>query len=155
MEEYWSGLPLPSPCMCWHLPNSLNYKRISPIAYLTSPLGYIKGNSNLMFPELKSLSDYFPKAFSFTSQKIASVIFPNSLELSSSSSQKLGITLDHFYCTLHIQPTLYSFRSCCMACGILVPQPGLEPGPSAGTIWSLNHWTAREFPEELILVWVF
>ena len=33
-----------------------------------------------------------------------------------------------------------------MACGILVPQPGVEPGPSAVRAWSLNHWTAREFP---------
>ena len=28
-------------------------------------------------------------------------------------------------------------------CGILVPWPGIEPGPSAQ---SSNHWTAREFP---------
>ena len=32
-----------------------------------------------------------------------------------------------------------------MACGILVPQPGIEPGPSAVKAWSPNHWTAREF----------
>ena len=65
------------------------------------------------------------------------------------------LLLNHFYSTLHIQPTIYSFRSCRMACGILVPQPGLEPGPSAVTIWSPNHWTARELPEELVLQWVF
>ena len=32
-----------------------------------------------------------------------------------------------------------------MACGILVPQPGIEPGPSAVKAWSPNHQTAREF----------
>ena len=32
------------------------------------------------------------------------------------------------------------------ACGILVPQPGIEPGPPALEAWSLNHWTAREVP---------
>ena len=33
-----------------------------------------------------------------------------------------------------------------MACGILVPQPGIEPTPLAVEAWSLNHWTAREVP---------
>ena len=26
-----------------------------------------------------------------------------------------------------------------LACGTLVPQPGIEPGPSAVKAWSLNH----------------
>ena len=43
-----------------------------------------------------------------------------------------------------------------MACRVLVPQPRIEPGPSAKKVWSPNHWTAREFPstpvvEETIL----
>ena len=29
--------------------------------------------------------------------------------------------------------------------GILVPQPGIEPGPPAVEAQSPNHWTAREF----------
>ena len=33
----------------------------------------------------------------------------------------------------------------CVASGILVPQPGIEPRPSAVKAWSPNHWTAREF----------
>ena len=33
-----------------------------------------------------------------------------------------------------------------MACGILVPQPGIEPVPPVVEAWSPNHWTAREFP---------
>ena len=32
----------------------------------------------------------------------------------------------------------------CMARGILVPQPGIEPVPAAVKAWSLNHWTTRE-----------
>ena len=36
-----------------------------------------------------------------------------------------------------------------VACGILVPRPGTEPGPSAVRVWSPNHWTTREFPEVL------
>ena len=34
-----------------------------------------------------------------------------------------------------------------MACGILIPQPGIEPGAMA---WSPNHWIARELPLYLI-----
>ena len=30
------------------------------------------------------------------------------------------------------------------ACGILVPQPGIEPMPPTVEVWCLNHWTARE-----------
>ena len=33
-----------------------------------------------------------------------------------------------------------------MACGILVPSPGIEPRPSAVKAQSPNHWTARELP---------
>ena len=46
------------------------------------------------------------------------------------------------------------------ACGILVPQPGIEHVPPAVETWSLNHWTAREVPEMALffffwLHWVF
>lgn len=33
-----------------------------------------------------------------------------------------------------------------MVCGILVPKPGIEPGPTAAKVLSLKDWTAREFP---------
>ena len=33
-----------------------------------------------------------------------------------------------------------------MACGILVPRPGIEPAPPAVEVRSLNPRTAREFP---------
>ena len=32
----------------------------------------------------------------------------------------------------------------CTACGILVPQPGIEPASPAWEAQSLNHWTTRE-----------
>ena len=62
------------------------------------------------------------------------------------------------------QSELISFRACityfffncifCLfiyllhhtACRILVPQPGIELGPSAVRVQSSNHWTTREFP---------
>ena len=30
----------------------------------------------------------------------------------------------------------------------LIPQPGIEPLPPALELQSLNHWTAREVPDE-------
>ena len=33
-----------------------------------------------------------------------------------------------------------------VVCGILVPQPGTEPGPTAVGAQSPHHWTAREVP---------
>ena len=40
----------------------------------------------------------------------------------------------------------FSFWSHYTAYVILVPQPGIEPGPSAVRVQSPNPWTAREFP---------
>ena len=34
----------------------------------------------------------------------------------------------------------------CMACGVLVPPPGIKPAPPALEAQNLNHWTAREVP---------
>ena len=36
-----------------------------------------------------------------------------------------------------------------MACGILVPQPEIDPGPSGVRAQNPNHWTAREFQDFL------
>ena len=44
------------------------------------------------------------------------------------------------------------FWLCCVACGILVPQPGIEPAPPAVEAQSLNHWTAREVPIHFFLL---
>ena len=37
----------------------------------------------------------------------------------------------------------FLFLSLCTACGILVPQPGIEPGSSAMKVLSPSHWTSR------------
>ena len=42
---------------------------------------------------------------------------------------------------------------CCTACGILVPQPEIEPMPPALTAQNFNHWTTREVP--LVCVFYF
>ena len=38
------------------------------------------------------------------------------------------------------------FWPCLMACGILVPQPGIKARPTTVKAPSPNHWTSREFP---------
>ena len=43
----------------------------------------------------------------------------------------------------------FSFWLCLVTCGILVPQPGIEPVPPALEPQSLNHWTPREVPRPL------
>ena len=43
-------------------------------------------------------------------------------------------------------PILF-FWSCCAACGILVPRPGIELWSSAVKVWSPHGWTARKFPK--------
>ena len=40
---------------------------------------------------------------------------------------------------------LILFLPCHTACGILVPQPGIEHRPPAVKLPSPNHWTTREF----------
>ena len=40
----------------------------------------------------------------------------------------------------------FFFWLCSAACGISVPQPGIEPVPPTVEAWRPNHWTAREVP---------
>ena len=41
----------------------------------------------------------------------------------------------------------FIFWPCHMACGILVPQPGIKPAPPAVGVRSPNCWTTREVPK--------
>ena len=41
------------------------------------------------------------------------------------------------------------------ACGILVLRPGIEPQPSAVKAQSPNHWTAREFPLNFTILYIY
>ena len=65
-----------------------------------------------------------------------------------------GFLLSHWLLiSLPNSPTSFSFFFFFLSflglphgCGILVLQPGVEPGPLAVRVWSHNHWTAREVP---------
>ena len=47
---------------------------------------------------------------------------------------------------------LFIFWPCCVACGILVPRPGIEPASPALEAQSLNPLTAREVPSAFFIV---
>ena len=49
-----------------------------------------------------------------------------------------------YFCIFCFNVTLFIYWPCCMACGILVPWPGMEPTPLAVEAWSLNHLTTRK-----------
>lgn len=42
---------------------------------------------------------------------------------------------------------VFIYWPCDVACGVLVPQPGVEPAPPAVEVQSLNHWTTKEVPD--------
>ena len=59
---------------------------------------------------------------------------------------------DFFFLFTHSKVHFFSFWPCYNACRILVPQPGIKPGPLAVKVPSPNHWAAREFPSSLFLM---
>ena len=48
--------------------------------------------------------------------------------------------------TEYLTVILFTYWQHCRACGILGPQPGIQPRLSAVKVFSPNHWTTREFP---------
>ena len=50
-----------------------------------------------------------------------------------------------------LQINFYFFRLSPVACGVLVPQPEIGSMPPALGTWSLNHWTTREVPTNLLI----
>ena len=65
-----------------------------------------------------------------------------------SCSSTLSFPLpSYFFC--------FVFWPDCVACGILIPWPGIESGPSAVKMQSSNHWRAREFLQPHFIVCLF
>ena len=59
-------------------------------------------------------------------------------------------SLPYFCIVLFYFLTFFIFWPCHVVCGILVPQPGIEPGSLAMKAWSPNQ-TIREFPTTSVL----
>ena len=55
------------------------------------------------------------------------------------------------YISIYMCVCVCVFIPHCEACRILVPQPGIEPGPLAVEVWSPNYTTTREFPGFIFL----
>ena len=45
---------------------------------------------------------------------------------------------------MYLHMYVFIFWPLLAACGILVPQPGVEPAPPVVEVQSLNHWRAGE-----------
>ena len=65
------------------------------------------------------------------------------------SSPPPGWMLSFIHATIRSKHLSYYFYLLifgprCVACGILVPQPGIEPMPHAVDVQSLNQWKTRE-----------
>ena len=64
----------------------------------------------------------------------------------------LKLSQKEYFCTLSSFLLYYCYYLeeelwlCYTACGILVPQPGMNHAPLAVEVQSANHWTAREVP---------
>ena len=58
----------------------------------------------------------------------------------------LFLVYSQIYATFIIVNFTYLLLVHCAVCWILVPWPGIEPGPSAVKAQSPNYWFAREFP---------
>ena len=77
------------------------------------------------------------------------VVITNAVTIDSSrlylweASLSLSLSFFFFQCTYLI---FWGVWWGGLACGILVPQPGIEPGPTAVEARSPNHWTTREVP---------
>ena len=41
-----------------------------------------------------------------------------------------------------------------MSCGILVPHPGIEPGPLSAEVPSPDTWATREVPLLVVLIYI-
>ena len=58
----------------------------------------------------------------------------------------LGISAMYFFLIYWEDGGIYLFWLSGVACGILVPWPGIEPGPPAVEVQNPNLWTHQEFP---------
>lgn len=63
-----------------------------------------------------------------------------------SSASSVPPPVESVLCPYLLSPIsgLFCFWLCCTICEILVPWPGIEPGPSTVKVLSPKPWTARE-----------
>ena len=94
----------------------------------------------------------------FSNESVLHIRWPKYRSFSfriSPSNEYSGLILSlFFFFLLKKKKSIYLAAldlSCLM--WVLVPWPGIEPRVTAMEAWSLNHWTTREAPVKLYLVW--
>ena len=121
-QEYWCGLPCSTP---GDLPNP-GIETPSPVS--PDNLGITKS-----FGRLRHGGSPPPQIFTYILHKF--LLVPDPLNLFYSPCK----------CSLCVRDPLF-FLLCHAACGILIPQPGIELMPPTVRAWNSNRWTTREFP---------
>ena len=100
---------------------------------------------------LPALSAWFTFAFTASQSwiffwELGSFLFHSSLYsqhlAKGSSCRRCSLLFFYFFCLHRV------------ACGILVPRPGMEPVPPAVEAWSLNRWATGEVPLLTIVEWI-
>ena len=143
-QEYWSGLPFPSPEDRYSRPR--DWTQVSHIAGRRFNLwatreAWIneKGPNfyNFLFPHLHCCRGHWHSSLSRKPECLA--CFP--LDLGYGRNQAKPIFFFFFFWYILILWLQH------IVCGILVPQPGIEPMPPALAAPSVNHWTTREVPQ--------
>ena len=141
-----------SPCHVLYIPINITLLMCYQICYLVSRTHafYILFSmpKNTITP-LPVMRITFPFVFQNPSQASSPQGSPSSYSISQLVPLLCFLFVLHFFFFLIFWPHQ-------VACGILVPQPGIEPVPPAVEAQSLNHRTAREVPVSCILnVFVF
>ena len=127
---------------CWILSDAFLHLSIAPCDFSLLACG-CDGLRKLIF-ECWTSPEYLDK-FHLFQYVILLLFFKNLLKF-----------LFYFIFILFYFTLLFCFWPHRVACGILVPSPGIEPGPPAVETWSPNHWTAREFPVILLIhCWIW
>ena len=70
-------------------------------------------------------------------------------------SESLGFVGQEYVGVLFVCFLLLLFWLCHVTCGILVPQPRIEPAPLTLEAQSVNHWTAKEVLEIHVVFCLF
>ena len=155
-QEYWSGLPFPSPDKDFGISKSKGsfLTAPSPTESVPNLLACLDQSACLVAQSCLTLWDPVdhsppaPLSIEFSSQEYWSGLsFPSLGVLPDPGIEPESPALAGRFFTTEPPCLFYSlfysfiFWWHCEAYGILVPQPGTEPGLMAVKAWSPNHWT--------------
>ena len=115
----------------------MNTQDWSPLGWTTWISLQSKGLERVFSNTTVQKHQFFGTQLSSQSNSHIHIRYINGAQLTSSYDV---VSMKHIICSVMI----FFFWSCHVACGILVPSPGIELMPSSLEVQSLNHWTTRE-----------